>query len=123
MFFHFGACIWIAIGFPKEADEKTWFLEIPGLDYVYGINELQNGNFEVYLDGFFYIAQTLSRVGYGAFTGHSNREYMFSLFLLIIGLFVFSFLFEKTQSIVRMFNETERRESQQVLIHPFLLFI
>ena len=115
MIFHFFACIWIALGFPLEANEKTWFDNVAGVGYYdKDMGLLTGGNFEVYVCSIFHVAQTFSTIGYGNFYGFATREYIFSIALLFLGILLFVFSFEKVKSILGSFNEEEKRENEEV---------
>lgn len=113
--FHFFACIWIALGFPEKADERTWFDNIAGNGYFdKDMGLLLGGNFQVYVCSLFHVAQTFATIGYGNYYGFSTREYLFSIVLLFLGILLFVLSFEKVKSIIGSFNEEEKRENEEV---------
>lgn len=115
LIFHFFACIWVALGFPLETDEKTWFDNISGIGF-FDKNEglVTGGNFKVYVCSLFQVAQTFSTIGYGNYYGFATREYLFSIVMLFFGILLFVFSFEKVKSIIGSFNEEEKRENEEV---------
>lgn len=111
--FHYLACLWIIVGFKQSDNEKTWFDNI-AVKYDIEGEMIVDGNFDLYLNSLVHIAQTLTTVGYGSYFGFTVREYLFSMFVLLFGIIVFTFAFEKTKSIIASYNEADRREQQEV---------
>ena len=67
----------------------------------------------VYVCAVFYVVQTFATIGYGSYVGDTVREYIFSMFLLFLGIVVFSFCYEKTKAVIASFNEAWRREKEE----------
>ena len=111
--FHYLACLWIIVGFKEDEDEKTWFDTI-AVKYDIEGEMIVEGNLDLYIHSLVHIAQTLTTVGYGSYFGFTVREYLFSIFVLLFGIIVFTFVFEKTKSIIASYNEADRREQLQV---------
>lgn len=108
--------MWVLLGKKESTNEMTWFDDIT-FKYEVAGETIVDGKTSIYISSLEHIAQTLTTVGYGTFYGFTARELLFSIFILLFGIIVFTFVFEKTKSILASYNEADRRQKLQVKDH------
>ena len=77
---HCLACVWMYLGL--EDPDDSWF----------GDEFSRDTKYDLYVTSFYWILETLTTVGYGDYSGSSNKELLFTMGLQFIGLSFFSFL-------------------------------
>ena len=93
LFLHISACIHIIIG---RNSYPNWIIE----------NNLSEANFSViYISSIYFLIATITSVGYGDITGKGLNEYIFQVFLLLIGIIAYSWLVSSISNYVRDNNK------------------
>ena len=85
LFAHILACVWIWLGLHYE-DGWINSLKSENYDGVW----FEYGPYELYVFSLYWIFEVLSTVGYGDFSGSTNKEMLFTIFLEFGGLLLFS---------------------------------
>ena len=93
LFLHISACIHIIIG---RNSYPNWIIE----------NNLSEEKFgAIYLSSIYFLIATITSVGYGDITGKGLNEYIFQIFLLLIGIIAYSWLISSISNYVRDNNK------------------
>ena len=93
IFLHITACIHIFIG---RNSYPNWIIE----------NSISEDSYwTIYISSIYFLIATLTSVGYGDITGYSNNEYIFQIFLLIIGIIAYSWLVSSISNYVMENNK------------------
>ncbi len=93
IFLHMTACINIIVG---RNSYPNWIIN----------NNLSANNFStIYLTSIYFVITTLTSVGYGDITGNGMKEYIFQIFLLIVGIMAYSWLVSSVSNYVRENNK------------------
>ena len=93
IFLHVTACIHIFIG---RNSYPNWILE----------NNISEDSYStIYLSSIYFLIATITSVGYGDISGYSRNEYIFQIFLLIIGIIAYSWLISSISNYVRESNK------------------
>ena len=88
VFLHITACIHIIIG---RNSYPNWILD----------NNLTESKFSaIYLTSIYFLITTMTSVGYGDITGNELKEFIFLIFLLIIGIISYSWLVSSVSNYV-----------------------
>ena len=110
---HITACIHIIIG---RNSYPNWII----------LNNLSESNFStIYLTSIYFLVTTLTSVGYGDITGNVLNEYIFQIFLLIVGIIAYSWMVSSVSNYVIENNKDNIFFSSKVgildeikLVHP-----
>ena len=93
LFLHISACIHIIIG---RNSYPNWIIE----------NNLSEENFRaIYISSIYFLIATITSVGYGDITGKGFNEYIFQIFLLLVGIIAYSWLISSISNYVRDNNK------------------
>lgn len=80
---HIFACVWIWLG-KRESDgwvnRKAYLLRYPERDL------------DLYIAAIYWVMTTLTTVGYGDFSGNTNRENIFQMIVIFIGIGFFGYI-------------------------------
>jgi Ion transport protein len=104
---HVTACIWIFIGRYNDYCSDNWISEKGYTDY---------SNFDLYLTGLYFTVTTIVTVGYGDITAYTNTERIFCIFLMIIGVFAFSFATGTLASIIAQYDSKQGKLQEKMNI-------
>ena len=78
---------------------------------------LDTSNFmKIYLSSIYFLITTVTSVGYGDITGNSITEYIFQIFLLIIGIIAYSWLISSISNYVKEKNQQNEVFNQKLAI-------
>ena len=92
-FLHITACVHIIIG---RNSYPNWIIK----------NSLSEENFIIiYLCSIYFLITTITSVGYGDITGTGINEYIFQIFLLLIGIIAYSWLISSISNYIRDNNK------------------
>jgi hypothetical protein len=95
---HISSCLWLMIAsFNNETFEGTWVEEFSGKGY---------SNIELYWTSFYWTITTITTVGYGDISGGNNLERAFCSFVMLVGVFAFSFANGSLASIMSNYDQT-----------------
>ena len=85
---HYLSCIWIYVGGADFMDSEEGHLpwQYANIDFI-GMN-----NYQIYVFSTYWVFTVITTVGYGDYTPGTTNEYIFVLFLELIGIAVFSVL-------------------------------
>jgi len=79
---HMSSCLWIYLGFYEGNRDKNWILS----------TELDNSSpTDIYIASFYFHLVTIYTIGYGDIVGVNIQEKSYLVFLLMIGVMLFSF--------------------------------
>lgn len=76
-------------------------------NWVYYHGFIDKSDLEVYVTSFYFTVTTLVTVGYGDITAHSVGEKCMCMFLMIIGVIIFSFTAGSLSSIITSYDSRE----------------
>ena len=83
---HFFANIWVLIGMQKYEKQEGWI-------YANEQDEIQNTDFNsMYIASFYWVITSFSSVGYGDIKGNTQLEYMYQMFVEMIGIGLFGYM-------------------------------
>ena len=71
---------------------------------------------KIYLSSIYFLITTVTSVGYGDITGHSITEFVFQIFLLIIGIIAYSWLVSSLSNYVKENNQQNEIFNQKLAI-------
>ena len=101
---NYTACIYIFIG---RNSYPNWILT----------TKLDTNSFvNIYISAIYVITMTLTTVGYGDITCYSLKERIFQLFILIIGIIVYSWVVSIFSSFIKKINEKSADFEKKLLI-------
>jgi hypothetical protein len=88
---HLVACMWYLSAYIAHFPVKSWVV----------LNGIENSdNFTIYVRSLYWTITTMTTVGYGDITPHLNYEYIFAIFIMIIGAAMYAFIIGNIASIV-----------------------
>ena len=113
LFLHITSCIHIIVG---RNSYPNWII----------VKNLSESDFStIYLTSIYFLITTMTSVGYGDITGNEIREFIFQIFLLIIGIIAYSWLVSSVSNYVIENNKDTEYFISKVnilddikLIHP-----
>lgn len=106
---NFLACVYLAMASNSEDVRDTWLRRIPvPLDYgIRRSSSLYEGNSiekmssaSIYLHALYFMVNTISHVAIGDITSVTTSERFLNAFVMLIGTFIYSFLFGNITAIV-----------------------
>lgn len=114
---HVSACVWFYIARVEDL-ETSWPIEYKIAD--------EDGTAETktaYISAMYWAFTTLTTVGYGDVSAHTDAERLFSIGMILLGAVVFAMIVGKMSALSRELSEraTERRH-HQFTINQFLRF-
>jgi hypothetical protein len=84
------ACLWVMVGQFQE-DRSSW--------YTPEIQDL--GPWAQYTLSMYFVITTMTTVGYGDFSGQTTFERLFVIFLMLIGVYSFTYISGALASIIQ----------------------
>ncbi len=92
---HWVSCIWVMIGGGNQPDGWLWLrFSITSREEFY--QALSKEHFHSYIDALYFIATTMTTVGYGDYTaGEPASQKMFMMFMEFFGIAVFTMIQQK----------------------------
>lgn len=96
---HCCACIFIFLGKEKDCKDAGTENCTPSWIYQADSNFADKNNTSIYIFAFYWIFEVITTVGYGDYSGQTQKEYIFSILLEFLGLTFFSFLMGSITSI------------------------
>jgi voltage-gated potassium channel Kch len=94
---HIFACLWIFMA--SFRPERNWLtLKHQAIE---GAGEAIGGNMQTYFISLYFVTQTFTTVGYGDISAADTAERGFSVLLMLIGVFTFSFASGSLASIMQ----------------------
>lgn len=102
---HIGACVWIYID-RVEASENGWtrLYEVDGLDRV-----------TVWLSSVYWAFATLSSVGYGDISAHTDHERWFAILMILVGAVLFAETVGRLTSMAQEMNANKAEMRKRIL--------
>jgi len=79
---HIFSCIWYLIAKLQNFNENCW---------VYKLGYLDESNFDLYMHSVYWTLTTVTTVGYGDVSAFSLPERLYNLFIMFIGVLMYSF--------------------------------
>lgn len=76
---------------------------------------MEETDFELYVTSFYFTVTTLVTVGYGDITAFNTAEKFLCIFLMIIGVFVFSFTTGSLSSIITSYDSKEAELKEKIV--------
>lgn len=104
-FAHLVACIWYALGKSSELNQTTWLENFSGKSETFK-----------YLVSLYWAITTISTIGYGDITPCNEKEYLFSLIVMILGSMFFGY------SLTYMGGIFDQLQKEEVLKRLAFLF-
>ena len=114
MVFHFGACLWIEVGYPDGRGDKTWFASLESYEPGLLPKDYSGGSVNTYVASIFQIITTLTTVGYGDFAGHTVPEYFVLMAVEFFGIMFFGYLIHRLKYTIMSLEEAQIKERQKV---------
>lgn len=96
---HVTACIWYRIARSEGFGDDSWTT-------LYGINDLPASS--KYLSAIYWSFTTLTTVGYGDVSAHTDRERVFALFVIMAGAVVFAMIVGQMSTLAQDMNAAQR---------------
>lgn len=86
MISHIMNCLWIAFGYFSQELGGTSWLESHKTSTSQGTSppEAQLSRLELYINGLYLIATTITTVGFGDYNATSNLEYLYGMFTQVL---------------------------------------
>lgn len=98
---HFLACSWAFIGIYKYLnDDNNWITRSGFVDYK---------DHEIYIASIYWAITTLTSVGYGDIHPYNSSEKIFTCFVVILGIFVYSYM---VGSLTNLVSNLDSRKSK-----------
>ena len=105
---HFIGCMWIFIGrtfSEDEAEDNHSWINASGFENL--------GIMQLYVAAYYYVMQTLTTVGYGDIVMVKLSERIMSIFILFIGVIVFSFISGSLTNIIANHEKNRSRNYEK----------
>jgi len=118
---HFGACLWIEMGYTDDPNEMTWFIHSHGYQPGLSPRDFIGGPSTIYTESLFQVVSTLTTVAYGSYTGHTIREYLFLMVFMFFGILFFGCLMYGLKATIYCFEEVEKKQKEKVIILLYTL--
>ena len=109
---HIFACIWIGLG---HTDGQGW---VQNSDDLRSHPDL---HLDTYITAIYFIVTTITTVGYGDWLPSTNNEYVYIMFLELLGLAIFSYILGTFQSIEGKESAAQILAKKQKEIYKFLV--
>jgi len=113
---HFGACLWIEMGYVTSQGEKTWFQNSQGYREGLHPREFYGGTYTLYIESLFQVITTLTTVGYGPYIGYTIREFLLLMVYCFFGIFFFGYLMSELKRTIRSFEEVTFKQREKVIL-------
>jgi hyperpolarization activated cyclic nucleotide-gated potassium channel 1 len=98
---HILACSWAFIGIYKYlSNDNNWITQSGFIDYK---------DHEIYIAGIYWAITTLTSVGYGDIHPYNSSEKIFTCFVVILGIFVYSYM---VGSLTNLVSNLDSRKSK-----------
>lgn len=108
---HTLCCVWIWLG--RENEGQGW---IATKSYL--ISDTHN-NDDLYVASMYWVMTTLTTIGFGDITGHSNSEMLFTIVTMFIGIGFFGYIIAHINSMlvqVYTLEELQAKREEQVIM-------
>jgi len=112
--FHFGACLWIEVGYPDGRGDRTWFASLKSYEHGLPPKDFNGGTVNTYIASIYQIITTLTTVGYGDFAGHTVREYVVLMAVQFFGILFFGYLIHRLKYTIVSLEEAQIKEREKV---------
>ena len=111
---HFTACLLLANAAYDQDARDTWLRRIP-VPQAEGIREGSSvfgdmSDLSVYVHAIYFVVNTISHVAIGDITSVTTNERAFNAFLILLGTFIYSFLFGNITAIVSSLAPSQNME-------------
>ena len=110
IFIHLWSCIFILISkdyFPN------WLSKTKSLN---NLKLIDMNNFTIYLSAFYFVLTTIITVGYGDITVENNTERIFDLFLMVLGVCIYSCVISILSSLFEEWQENEFEKNKEIIV-------
>lgn len=87
------ACLWILIGESQFNNDDEG--DIDGRGWIYAMQEnqiMKKDYWSKYIAAFYWVITTFSSVGYGDLTGNTKTEYIYTMFVEMLGICFFGYI-------------------------------
>jgi len=90
---HFFACIWMLLGSSTFAEETGWV-------YANVFDGYQSENYwDIYITSVYWCITTFTSIGYGDVTGDTTYEYLFQIFIEMVGIAFYGYMIGTFQNL------------------------
>jgi hypothetical protein len=90
MISHMCACLWILIGEAVEQipgeDPQGW------IEVLVSKGTMTSDFWSKYIAAFYWVITTFSSIGYGEITGNTQNEYLYTMFVEMLGMCFFGYI-------------------------------
>ena len=97
---HVTSCIWIFIGRYNSTSKNNW---------IYDGGYTDDDVYNLYMTAVYFTVTTVLTVGYGDISANNDGERFFCIFLMVVGVFLFSFA---TGSLTSMISSMDHDKAQ-----------
>jgi hypothetical protein len=85
-------------------------------NWIYNKNLIQSSFISIYCTSLYYTITTLTTVGYGDITGNTMNEFIFQIFLLIVGIMSYSWLVSNCSNMIQEKNVIRKKFNEKIKI-------
>ena len=105
---HVIACLWILQARLIDTNKETSWILDKGFQF--------SSNWELYFASYYFAVTTFTTVGYGDISATSTSERVLAIFLMIGGVFAFSFATGTLTSILTSLDETNKQVNEKMAV-------